>query len=465
MAEHNVTVETTLQALLAEKKYSTIRDILITMKPVDVAAVLGGCTSAQLPLLFRLLPKEQAAESFVEMESDQQEQLIRGLSDSELKQVMDELYVDDAVDIVEEMPANVVQRILAQSAPEMRREINEILQYPENSAGSVMTTEYVSLNPSMTVGDAILRIRRTGVDKETIYTCYVLKNRELIGTVSVKSLLLAPSDMQTIDSVMESGKGLITVNTHTDQEEVAQTMSKYNLLAVPVVDGDNRMVGIVTFDDAMDVMEDEATEDIEIMAGMTPSDKTYLRSSPLDLFKHRIPWLALLMVSATFTGLILTSFEDKLSRLVILTAFIPMLMDTGGNSGSQSSVTVIRALSLGELEFRDIFKVIWKEIRTALLCGLALGMIAFLKILLFDGMLLGTEGVTTKVALVVGLTVFFTVILAKMVGCTLPMLAKKLGFDPAVMASPFITTIVDALSLLVYFGIATMMLPQLQMLV
>ena len=465
MAEHNVTVETTLQALLAEKKYSTIRDILITMKPVDVAAVLGGCTSAQLPLLFRLLPKEQAAESFVEMESDQQEQLIRGLSDSELKQVMDELYVDDAVDIVEEMPANVVQRILAQSAPEMRREINEILQYPENSAGSVMTTEYVSLNPSMTVGDAILRIRRTGVDKETIYTCYVLKNRELIGTVSVKSLLLAPSDMQTIDSVMESGKGLITVNTHTDQEEVAQTMSKYNLLAVPVVDGDNRMVGIVTFDDAMDVMEDEATEDIEIMAGMTPSDKTYLRSSPLDLFKHRIPWLALLMVSATFTGLILTSFEDKLSRLVILTAFIPMLMDTGGNSGSQSSVTVIRALSLGELEFRDIFKVIWKEIRTALLCGLALGMIAFLKILLFDGMLLGTEGVTPRVALVVGLTVFFTVILAKMVGCTLPMLAKKLGFDPAVMASPFITTIVDALSLLVYFGIATMMLPQLQMLV
>ena len=465
MAEHNVTVETTLQALLAEKKYSTIRDILITMKPVDVAAVLGGCTSAQLPLLFRLLPKEQAAESFVEMESDQQEQLIRGLSDSELKQVMDELYVDDAVDIVEEMPANVVQRILAQSAPEMRREINEILQYPENSAGSVMTTEYVSLNPSMTVGDAILRIRRTGVDKETIYTCYVLKNRELIGTVSVKSLLLAPSDMQTIDSVMESGKGLITVNTHTDQEEVAQTMSKYNLLAVPVVDGDNRMVGIVTFDDAMDVMEDEATEDIEIMAGMTPSDKTYLRSSPLDLFKHRIPWLALLMVSATFTGLILTSFEDKLSRLVILTAFIPMLMDTGGNSGSQSSVTVIRALSLGELEFRDIFKVIWKEIRTALLCGLALGMIAFLKILLFDGMLLGTEGVTPRVALVVGLTVFFTVILAKMVGCTLPMLAKKLGFDPAVMASPFITTIVDALSLLVYFGIATLMLPQLQMLV
>ncbi len=462
MAEHNVTVENTLQALLAEKKYTTIRDILITMNPADIAAVFTGLNPEQLPLLFRLLPKELAAESFVEMESEEQEALIRGISDSELKQVMDELYVDDAVDIVEEMPANVVQRILAQSDPQMRKEINEILQYPENSAGSVMTTEYVSLNPNMTVGDAILRIRQTGVDKETIYTCYVLKNRLLIGTVTVKDLLLAPSDMQTIDSVMDSGANLITVSTHTDQEEVARMMSKYNLLAIPVVDSDSRMVGIVTFDDAMDVMEDETTEDMEIMAGMTPSDKTYLRSSPWDLFRHRIPWLALLMVSATFTGLILTSFEDKLSRMVILTAFIPMLMDTGGNSGSQSSVTVIRALSLGELEFRDILKVIWKELRTAVLCGLALGAVAFAKIMLFDGMLLGTEGVNAKVSLVVGLTVFFTVLLAKFVGCTLPMLAKKLGFDPAVMASPFITTIVDALSLLVYFSIATLLLPQLQ---
>ena len=401
MPEHNVTVETTLQRLLKEKKYATIRDILVTMNPADIAAVFSGCEPEQLPLLFRLLPKELAAESFVEMESDQQETLIRGISDSELKQVMDELFVDDAVDIVEEMPANVVQRILAQSDPQMRKEINEILQYPENSAGSVMTTEYVSLSPNMTVGDAILRIRRTGVDKETIYTCYVLKNRLLIGTVSVKSLLLAPSDMQTIDSVMESGSGLITVNTHTDQEEVARMMSKYNLLAIPVLDGDNRMVGIVTFDDAMDVLEDETTEDMEIMAGMTPSDKTYLRSSPVDLFIHRIPWLALLMVSATFTGLIITSFEEALAAQVVLTAFIPMLMDTGGNSGSQSSVTIIRALSLNELEFQDLPKVIWKEIRTAVLCGLALAVLCFGKIMLVDRLLMGNNEVTLVVAAVV----------------------------------------------------------------
>ena len=457
MADHSVTMENTLSSLLADKKYSTIRDVLVTMNPADIAAVFSGVEPEKLPLLFRLLPKELAAESFVEMESDQQEALIRGISDSELRQVMDELYVDDAVDIVEEMPANVVQRILAQSDPQMRKEINEILQYPENSAGSVMTTEYVKLTPGMTVGDAILRIRRTGVDKETIYTCYVLENRILVGTVSVKSLLLAPSDLQTIDSIMESN--LITVTTHTDQEEVARTMSKYNLLAIPVVDGDNRMVGIVTFDDAMDVMEDEVTEDMEIMAGMTPSDKTYLRSTPIELFRHRIPWLSLLLISATFTGLILTHFEDKLKVMVCLTAFIPMLMDTGGNSGSQSSVTVIRALSLNELEFSDIFKVIWKEIRTALLCGTALAALCFGKIMLVDNLLLKTEGVTVMVAITVSLTLMVTVLCAKLVGCTLPMFAKKLGFDPAVMASPFITTIVDALSLLVYFGAATALFP------
>ena len=456
MAEHSVTVENTLQTLLNDKKYSTIRDILVTMNPADIAAVFAGVEQEKLPLLFRLLPKELAAESFVEMESEEQEALIKGISDKELRQVMDELYVDDAVDIVEEMPANVVQRILAQADPEMRKEINEILQYPENSAGSVMTTEYVKLTPGMTVGDAILRIRRTGVDKETIYTCYVLENRLLVGTVSVKSLLLAPSDLQTIDSIMETN--LITVTTHTDQEEVAQMMSKYNLLAIPVVDGDNRMVGIVTFDDAMDVIEEETTEDMEIMAGMTPSDKTYLRSSPFDLFKHRIPWLSLLMVSATFTGLIITNFENQLKAVVCLTAFIPMLMDTGGNSGSQSSVTVIRALSLNELEFRDIGKVLWKEIRTALLCGAVLVVLCFGKVMLVDNLLLNTEGVTVTVALVVALTLAITVLCAKIVGCTLPMLAKKLGFDPAVMASPFITTIVDALSLIVYLSIATAIL-------
>ena len=456
MAEHSVTVENTLQTLLTDKKYSTIRDILVTMNPADIAAVFSGVEPEKQPLLFRLLPKELAAESFVEMESEDQEQLIRGISDKELRQVMDELYVDDAVDIVEEMPANVVQRILAQADPEMRKEINEILQYPEDSAGSVMTTEYVKLTPDMTVGDAILRIRRTGVDKETIYTCYVLKNRLLVGTVSVKSLLLAPSDLQTIDSIMDTN--LITVSTHTDQEEVAQMMSKYNLLAIPVVDGDNRMVGIVTFDDAMDVVEEETTEDMEIMAGMTPSDKTYLKSSPLDLFIHRIPWLSLLMISATFTGIIISKFEKKLEALTCLAAFIPMLMDTGGNSGSQSSVTVIRALSLGELEFKDLGKVIWKEVRTAVICGLVLSVLCFGKVMLIDRLLMHNEDVSLMVAVVVGLTLAVTVLCAKLVGCTLPMLAKKLGFDPAVMASPFITTIVDALSLLVYFGIATTLL-------
>lgn len=456
MAEHSVTVENTLQTLLTDKKYSTIRDILVTMNPADIAAVFAGVESDKLPLLFRLLPKELAAESFVEMESEEQESLIKGISDKELRQVMDELYVDDAVDIVEEMPANVVQRILAQADPEMRKEINEILQYPEDSAGSVMTTEYVKLTPDMTVGDAILRIRRTGVDKETIYTCYVLQNRLLVGTVSVKSLLLAPSDLQTIDSIMDTN--LITVSTHTDQEEVAQMMSKYNLLAIPVVDSDNRMVGIVTFDDAMDVVEEETTEDMEIMAGMTPSDKTYLRSSPLDLFIHRIPWLSLLMISATFTGMIISGFEKALASMTCLAAFIPMLMDTGGNSGSQSSVTVIRALSLGELEFKDLGKVIWKEIRTALICGAVLSVLCVGKVLLVDRLIMNNNEVTVMVAVVVGLTLAVTVLCAKLVGCTLPMLAKKLGFDPAVMASPFITTIVDALSLLVYFGIATSLL-------
>ena len=456
MAEHSVTVENTLQTLLTDKKYSTIRDILVTMNPADIAAVFAGVESDKLPLLFRLLPKELAAESFVEMESEEQESLIKGISDKELRQVMDELYVDDAVDIVEEMPANVVQRILAQADPEMRKEINEILQYPEDSAGSVMTTEYVKLTPDMTVGDAILRIRRTGVDKETIYTCYVLQNRLLVGTVSVKSLLLAPRDLQTIDSIMDTN--LITVSTHTDQEEVAQMMSKYNLLAIPVVDSDNRMVGIVTFDDAMDVVEEETTEDMEIMAGMTPSDKTYLRSSPLDLFIHRIPWLSLLMISATFTGMIISGFEKALASMTCLAAFIPMLMDTGGNSGSQSSVTVIRALSLGELEFSDLGKVIWKEIRTALICGACLSVLCFAKVMLVDRLIMGNDEVSIMVAVVVGLTLAVTVLCAKLVGCTLPMLAKKLGFDPAVMASPFITTIVDALSLLVYFGIATSLL-------
>ena len=456
MAELKFSLRDTLLKLLDEKRYYSLRDLFNTMNPADIATVFEDIDEARLPLLFRLLPKELAAETFVEMEPDAQELLIRGFSDSELREVLDELYVDDAVDIVEEMPANVVRRILSQADPDMRKDINEILRYPENSAGSIMTTEYVSLRPGMTVEEAILRIRRTGVDKETIYTCYVTKNRTLIGLVSVKDLLLAQDDDETVDKIMETN--VISVHTHTDQEEVARMFSKYNFLALPVVDTENRMVGIVTFDDAMDVMEDEATEDMEIMGGMTPSDKTYLRSSTFDLFKHRIPWLMLLMVSATFTGLIITHFESALAAQVALTAFIPMLMDTGGNSGSQSSVTVIRALSLGEIEFSDLPRVVWKEIRTAVLCGISLAAACFAKIMLVDRLMLGNKDVTCLVALVVCATMALTVLVAKVIGCALPMLAKKLGFDPAVMASPFITTIVDALSLLIYFGIASVLL-------
>ena len=450
MAERFEIVEKALLKMLEEKKYSTLRDILITMNPADVAGLFDGLEEKQIPVMFRLLPKEQAAETFVEMEPEAQQLLIQGFSDNELREVLDELYVDDAADLVEEMPANVVRRILAQADPEMRSSINQILRYPENSAGALMTMEYVSLRPDMTVEEAILRIRRQGVDKETIYTCYVLdKDRTLLGIVTVKDLLLAESDDTEIREIMTSN--IISVTTQDDQEEVAKMFSKYNFLALPVVDTENRMVGIVTFDDAMDVMEEEATEDMEIMAAMTPSEKSYLKSSPFELYKHRIPWLMLLMVSATFTGMIISSFESALTKLAALTAFIPMLMDTGGNCGSQSSVTVIRALSLDELELSDVFTVLWKEVRTAVLCGISLAAVCFLKVLLVDRLLMGNQSISLSVDLVICLALGVTVIMAKMVGCTLPLLAKRLGFDPAVMASPFITTIVDALSLLVYF--------------
>ena len=456
MAEHSVSIEKTLSKLLEEKKYQTLKDVMITMNGADIAAVFEDLEQDRTPLLFRLLPKELAAETFTELSPELQELLIRGFSDRELREVVSELYVDDAADLVEEMPASVVKRILAMADPQMRKEINEILRYPENSAGSIMTTEYVSLRPTMTVAEAIARIRKTGVDKETIYTCYVTEGRKLLGTVSVKDLLLASDDARPLSEIMD--ENVISVTTLTDQEEVAQMLSKYNFLALPVVDNDGRMVGIVIFDDAIDVLVEETTEDIEKMAGMLPSEKTYLRSSAVDLFKHRIPWLMLLMVSATFTGMIISNFENALAAQVVLTAFIPMLMDTGGNSGSQASVTVIRALSLGELELNDLPAVVWKEIKTAVLCGVALASLCFLKIMLFDRMLLGNSGISIMTAFVVCATMAVTVLIAKMVGCTLPMLAKSLGFDPAVMASPFITTIVDALSLLVYFGIASALL-------
>ena len=446
-----------LETMLAEKKYATLRDILITMNPADIASLFSTADNDKIPLLFRLLPKELAAETFVEMEAVDQELLIKSFSDNELKEIVDELYVDDAAALVEEMPANVVKRILRQADPEMRSSINQILLYPDNSAGSIMTTEYVSLRPAMTVEESILRIRRQGVDKETIYTCYVTEGRKLIGIVTVKDLLLAEDDDIRVRDMMETN--LISVTTHTDQEEVARMFSKYDFLALPVVDLENRMVGIVTVDDAIDVLEDEATEDMEMMGGILPSEKTYIRSGPWQLFKNRIPWLLLLMISATFTGMIITSFEDALAAQVALTAFIPMLMGTGGNSGSQSSVTVIRALSLDELRLGDLPRVVWKEIRTAVLCGLALSVVCYVKIWLVDCLLLGNTAITPMVNLVVCLALFATVLTAKIVGSILPMAAKALKLDPAVMASPFITSIVDALSLLVYFLFAKMLLP------
>ncbi len=449
MAERFEIVEKALLKMLEGKRYASARDILATMNPSDIASVFEGVEEKQLPLVFRLLPKELAAETFVEMEPEAQELLIRGFSDNELKAVLQELYVDDAADLVEEMPANVVKRILKNADPEMRSSINQILQYPENSAGSIMTTEYVTLRPDMTVEESILRIRRQGVDKETIYTCYVTQGRKLIGLVTVKDLLLAPDDEILIRDMMVTN--LISVTTHTDQEEVARMLGHYHFLALPVVDKEDRMVGIVTFDDAIEVIQDEATEDMELMGAMTPSEKTYLRSTPVDLFKNRIPWLMLLMVSATFTGLIIAAFEGALAAQVALTAFIPMLMGTGGNSGSQSSVTIIRALSLDEVDFGDIGRIILKELCTALMCGIALGLVCFGKIWLVDRMLMGNMAITLEVDMVVCLTLAVTVVCAKLVGCSLPILAKAVRLDPAVMASPFISTIVDALSLLVYF--------------
>lgn len=456
MREVVFALQDTIIALLEGKKYATLRDILITMQPADVAALFEEMPEEKLPLLFRLLPKEQAAETFVEMDSDTQELLIRGFSDNELKEIVDELYVDDAVDIVEEMPANVVKRILRQADPEKRKMINEILNYPEDSAGSIMTTEYVSLRPDMTAEEAIKRIRRTGVDKETIYTCYVTqKDRVLTGYVSLKTLLLA-EDEDVISDIM--GTDIISVTTTDDQEEVARMLSKYDLAALPVVDKEGRLVGIVTIDDAIDVIEEEATRDMEMMAAITPSDKSYMKTGVLDTWKARIPWLVLLMVSATFTSIVLTKFEAQLLACSILTAYIPMLMDTGGNSGSQSSVAVIRAISLGELKFSDLAKVVWKEIRVAVLCGVVLACANFVKLILVDRLLLGNADVTPTVALVICVTIVCVVLMAKTIGCLLPIFADKLKLDPALMASPFITTIVDVLALLVYFQWAKLFL-------
>ncbi len=450
MNNEEITVQERALELLRNKQFVMLKELLNTMNPADIALFLSELSGDELIIAFRITPKDLAADTFVEMEPELQQLLIHRFTDKELKEVVDELYLDDAVDIVEEMPANVVKRILRAADSDMRKMINTLLKYPDDSAGSIMTIEFVSLRKSMTVNDAIKHIRKTGVDKETIYTCYVTDdNSKLIGLVSVKTLLLADED-EIIEDIMESNP--IYVTTLEDKEVVANDFDKYNFIALPVVDEEGRLVGIVTFDDAIDVLQDEVTEDIEKMAAILPTDKPYMRTGIFETYKKRIPWLLLLMVSATFTGMIINSFEKALQAYVVLTAFIPMLMDTGGNSGSQASVTIIRGLSLGEVEYRDTLKVLWKEIRVSLLCGLTLAVANFAKCLILDR-------VGIAVSLVISLTIVATVFFAKIVGSLLPIAAKKIGFDPAVMASPFITTIVDAISLLIYFNIASMFLP------
>lgn len=448
---------TIIEELLQRKQYAQLRGLLLPLEAADVAQLMDDLPEASIPLLFRLLPKESAAEVFVELSPEYQEQLIRSFSNTELKEVLDELYLDDAVDIVEEMPANVVKRILAHSDPEMRKSINEILKYPDDSAGSIMTTEYIDLKRDMTVQDCFKRIRRNAADVETINVCYVVdKNRKLMGYVSIRDLFLADYE-DVIGDIMDSN--LISATTLEDQETVAQKFGRYDFLAMPVVDTEGRLVGIITADDVMDVLQEEATEDMEKMAAILPTDKPYLRTGVFETWKSRFPWLLLLMLSATFTSIIITRFEGALASCMILTSFITMLSGTGGNSGSQASVAVIRALSLHEVRFSDLLRVIWKECRVAVICGITLAAANFIKMMLVDRLLFQNPDVTPIVALVVSLTLICTVVCAKAVGAVLPMLADKVGLDPAVLASPFITTIVDALSLLIYFGIATALIP------
>ncbi len=456
--ENTVTLTEALIHLVDGKKFSTIKEILITMNGVDIAVVFNELPTTCLPKLFRLLPKELAAETFVEMDSDLQELLIKGFSDRELRDVLSELYADDAVDIIEEMPAMVVARILKQADREMRKDINELLKYPEDSAGSVMTTEFVNLKATTTVKQALEHIHKTAPDKETVNTCYVTTtDRVLIGYVSLRAIVMASEDDKIAD-IMNSN--VISVTTDTDQETVAMMFNKYGFIALPVVDNEKRLVGIVTVDDAIDVMQEEVSEDIEKMAAILPSEKTYLKTGIFETFRARIPWLFFLMISATFTGAIISGYEDKLTTYTALLIFIPMLMGTGGNSGSQASVTIIRALSLGDIEFRDIWRVIWKELRVSVICGLALAIVNFVKLYLVDYLLLNNLdiGVVIPEMLTVCVTLVFVVIAAKLIGSILPILAKRLGFDPAVMASPLVTTILDALSLIIYFGFAALIL-------
>ena len=440
--------------LAAEKKFKELHLVLHRIEPADIAELFEEIPQEQLSVIFRLLPKETAAAVFVEMDTAMQELLIGSFTDRELREILNEMYLDDTVDVIEEMPASVVTRILKNSDSETRAAINTVLAYPKDSAGSIMTTECIRLHPTMTVSDAFAHIRRVGTDSETIYTCYVTDNRKLIGVISVQTMLLADPDLP-VSSIMTTN--VIAVSTHDDKENVVSLLARYDFLAIPVVDKENRLVGIITVDDAIDVLSEEDEEDFSKMAAITPDDRPYLKTSPLRIWKMRIPWLMLLMVSATFTGIIISAFEGALAAQAALAAFIPMLMGTGGNAGSQASVTVIRGLSLDELHFRDIGRVLSKELAVSLLSGASLGIVTFAKLLLIDRPLLGAS-ITVGVAFTVSLTLILTVVSAKLIGCSMPILAKRLGFDPAVMASPFITTIVDALSLLIYFSVASLLL-------
>lgn len=443
-----------LSLLLADKKMALVKSKLADLLPADIADFFEQISRENVLLVFRMLPKDIANEVFAFLEPDKQQIIIDAITDKELAVIIEELYIDDAVDMLEELPASVVKRVLKNATPDTRKLINQFLNYPENSAGSIMTAEFVNLRPDMTVGDAISHIRKTGNDRETVYTCYVVtKSRELLGVCTVKDLLMAPDD-KPVSEVMEDTE-IIYVNTSTDQEEVALLFTKYGFLALPVVDNEKRLVGIVTVDDAIEVLEDEVTEDIEKMAAILPSEKSYLKTGIFETWKNRIPWLLLLMISATFTGAIISSFEAKLVAFPALTAFIPMLMDTGGNAGGQSSVTIIRSLAVGDVNLSDWFKIFLKELRVSILCGLTLGVCNFAKIMLVDRLIFKQSEITLTVALVISLTLLIAVIAAKIVGSCLPLLAKKVKLDPAVMASPFITTIVDAVALVAYFKIAS----------
>lgn len=439
----------TLLPLLEAKKYREIKQIVCDFNPIDLVEAFEEMPDKYVPVVFRLLSKDLAADTFAEMESDMQEQLLHELTDSELTEVIEELFLDDATDLVEEMPAMVVNRILRQAHPDTRKAINELLKYPEGSAGSIMTTEFVNLQPRMTAEDAIKRIRRTGVDKETIDTCYVTdSHRHLIGVISIRSVILANDD-DLVEDLMQ--KNVISVKTLEDQETVARLFERYHFTSMPVVDAESRLVGIVTVDDAMDVLTEETTEDIAKMAAIMPSYRPYLKESAFSIWRNRIPWLMVLMVSATFTGMIITFYEDALSAFVILTAFIPMLMDTAGNAGSQSSSTIIRGLSLEEIEFRDFFRILWKECQVGILAGATMGVFTFFKLLWLDKL-------AVAVAMTVCLTLFATVVAAKIGGSVLPLIANYLKMDPAVVSGPLITTIVDALSLIIYFQFASIFL-------